>query len=144
MAARSSAALARQAPSLGAGGLAQLLLAHRFHHLARGAFEARFRALAALGRERGARGDLLLLRSGRREILLATDLRSPFESGICAKKNVHGPEGSGGIALARRAPIVPAPRSPARSCARLAPGSRRAGAARTWHWRAKSRRRPRR
>src|SRR5260370_18929273 len=85
MAARSSAALARQAPSLGAGGLAQLLLAHRFHHLARGALEARLRALAALGRERGARGDLLLLRSGRREILLATDLRSPFESGICAK-----------------------------------------------------------
>src|SRR5260221_12788342 len=90
MAARSSAALARQAPSLGAGELAQLLLAHRFHHLARGALEARLRALAALGRERGARGHLLLLRSGRHEILLATDLRSPSESGICAKKNVHG------------------------------------------------------
>src|SRR5258708_19544355 len=90
MAARSSAALARQAPWVGAGGLAQLLLAHRFHHLARGALEARLRALAALGRERGARGHLLLLRSGRHEILLATDLRSPFESGICAKKNVHG------------------------------------------------------
>src|SRR5262249_49426127 len=33
-AARSAAALARQSPSLGAGELAQLLLAHRCHHLA--------------------------------------------------------------------------------------------------------------
>src|SRR5215470_9846190 len=89
MAARSSA-LARQPPSLGAGELAQLLLAHRFHHLARGALEACLGALAALGRERGARGHLLLLRSGRHDILLATDLRSPSESGICAKENVHG------------------------------------------------------
>src|SRR6516164_6045271 len=89
MAARSSA-LARQAPSLGAGELAQLLLAHRFHHLARSALEARLRALAALGRERGARGHLLLLRSGRHDILLATALRSTSESGICAKENVHG------------------------------------------------------
>src|SRR5260370_7862726 len=88
MAARSSAALARQAPSLGAGELAQLLLAHRFHHLARGALEARLRALAALGRERGARGHRWLLRSGRPEILLETDLRSPSESGACPQTNV--------------------------------------------------------
>jgi hypothetical protein len=68
----------------GAGELAQLLLAHRFHHLARGALEACLRALAALGRERRARGHLLLLRSGRHEILLATGLRSTSESGFCA------------------------------------------------------------
>src|SRR5215471_974134 len=85
-----SAALARQAPSLGASELAQLLLAHRFYHLARSAPEARLRALAALGRERGTRGHLLLLRPGRHDILLATDLRSTSESGICARENVHG------------------------------------------------------
>src|SRR6516162_10508033 len=90
MAARSSAALARQTPSLSAGELTQLLFAHRFHHLARSALEACLRALAALGRERGARGHLLLLRSGRHDILLATALRSRSGSRICAKENVHG------------------------------------------------------
>src|SRR5258707_2845580 len=89
MAARSSAALARQAPSLGAGELAQLLLAHRFHHLARGALEARLRALAALGRERGARGHLLLLRSGRHEILLAEPVRKRH---LCQEKCARGPK----------------------------------------------------
>src|SRR5215472_10494039 len=81
--ARSSAPLARQAPPLGAGELAQLLLAHRFHHLARGALEARLRALAALGRERRARGHLLFLRSGRHDILLATDVRRTFGASSC-------------------------------------------------------------
>src|SRR5262249_30324625 len=87
--------------SLGAGKLAQLLLAHRFHHLARGALEACLGALAALGRERRARGHLLFLRSGRHDILLTTDVRRTFGSIIlCLRKMCTGAEGSGRIALA--------------------------------------------
>src|SRR5262249_33453046 len=65
----------------------------RFHHLARGALEACLRALAALGRERRVRCHLLFLRSGRHEILLATDLRSTSASGIvCQGKCARGPK----------------------------------------------------
>src|ERR687888_613478 len=60
----------RQTFSLGAGEVAQLPLAHTLHHLPRSALEAFFRALAALGGQRRARGHLLFLRSRRHGLLL--------------------------------------------------------------------------
>src|SRR5262249_33323087 len=74
----------------GAGELAQLPLAHRFHHLARGALEACLRALATLGRERRARGHLLFLRSGRHEILPRNRrLENVRKRHPVLKENVH-------------------------------------------------------
>src|SRR5262249_41273256 len=134
----SAPALARQTLSFGVGELAQLPLAHALGHMARGALEALLRAFAALGGERRARGHLLLLRSRRHDTPPGNqpwNVQTRHPHGNNARVWKVPTRGSG---WARA--IAPAPRSAARNSVPPAPGTRRAGAGQTWHWRAKCRR----